>query len=68
MEQITAKWATLKNPSHVGGGGGTSEYEKNNTVLERKSLVFKILKNLHNYTIEENIPKNTVENILLTGG
>lgn len=66
-EPMTAKWAqTIKNPSH--GGGGTSAYEKTNTVLERKSIVFKILKNLHNYTIEENIAKNTVETILLTGG
>lgn len=36
--------------------------------LERKSIIYKILKCLQNYTIEENINKSTMETILLTGG
>lgn len=46
-------------------GGPT---KKGDILLDRKSIVFKILKTLHNYTIEENIPKSSVECILLTGG
>lgn len=36
--------------------------------IERKSIVYKVLRCLNNYTMDENISKNLIETILLTGG
>ena len=47
-------------------GGETDD--RHDIVSDRKSIVYKILKTLHFYTEEENIPKSSIECILLTGG
>ena len=36
--------------------------------LERKSIIYKVLKCLQNYSVEENMAKNQIETMLLTGG
>lgn len=51
--------------------GGTTvrvDDPKSELVQDRKSIVHKILKTLHFYTEEENLPKTNAECILLTGG
>ena len=36
--------------------------------FEKKSITFKIMKTLHNFCLEENFPKQDMDNIVLTGG
>jgi Tfp pilus assembly PilM family ATPase len=36
--------------------------------FDKKSVVYKILKVLHHYSIEENISKAHIDNIILSGG
>ncbi|CDW71840.1 actin-like protein 9-like [Stylonychia lemnae] len=43
-------------------------YNQEQATLERKSVIYKILKCLQNYSLEENINKNLIETVLLTGG
>jgi len=36
--------------------------------FEKKSLVYKIMNTLHNFCLQESIPKREIDNIVLCGG
>eukprot|EP00347_Sterkiella_histriomuscorum_P017189 403350330 len=48
--------------------GNNPHNQNEQATLERKSIIYKILKCMQNYTVEENVQKSMIETVLLTGG
>ena len=52
----------------MGQGPRTSIGDKKDIALDRNSIIYKILKTMHNYTTDENVDRLSIENILIAGG